>query len=450
MSTLLDTDLVAAAEAAYRALTPGSERSHRQACEFQPGGISGNVKFFKPYPPTMARAQGARLWDVDGNEYLDYLLVYGAVILGHGHAAVLEAVRRQLDEDGTPVFGTPHRREMDMARQLHRLVPSAEKVRFTNSGLEATLLCLRLAAAYTGRARIAKFEGHYHGSHDQVLVSYAPTLPEAGSAEEPAPVADSRGVPASVLEGTLVLPWNDWPSTSRLLRLHARDVAAVILEPVQAGFIPPEPGFLERLRSLTTELGVLLIFDEVKTGFRLGLGGAQGRFGVTPDLSALGKILGGGFPVGAVVGRAEVLDLAIPGPARDSLFHSGTYNGHPTAMAAGLAVLAELERPGVYQRLEEVTEELKARIHASARRHQVAVQTPGVGPVFGLVFAEQPPRDYRDLARADAARRRVLDLRLLARGVYSRPQDRFNLSLAHTEADIATTAAALDAALAGL
>ncbi len=445
--TLVQTDLLVAAEAAYRARTPRSERLFQTAREYLAGGISANVKFFAPYPPTFERAAGAAMWDVDGNRYVDFLLVYGAVILGHGHPSILRAVQDQLAEDGTPVFGTPHKRELEMAQLLRRLVPSAERVRFTNSGLEATLLCLRLASAFNGRPRVAKFEGHYHGAHDQVLVSYAPALDRAGAAEEPTPVADSLGLPASVLEGTVVLPWNDWESTSRLVRLHARELSAIILEPVQGGYIPPEPGFLERLRDLTAKLEILLVFDEVKTGFRLGLGGAQSRFGVTPDVTALGKILGGGFPVGAVVGRADVVELARPGHGGDTVFHSGTYNGHPTAMAAGLAVLRELERPGVYDRLEALTADLKDRIGAAARRHGVALQTPGVGPVFGLVLADRAPRDYRELARADGARRRVLDLRLLVNGVYSRPQDRFNLSLAHTDEDIAAAGEAFDRAL---
>jgi glutamate-1-semialdehyde 2,1-aminomutase len=448
--TIVQHDALLDAEAAYRARTPGSERQFELARQILAGGISANVKFFAPYPPSIVRAEGDCLWDIDGNRYLDYLLVYGAVILGHGHPAVVQAVTSQLSEDGTPVFGTPNPRELALAEAVQRLVPSAERVRFTNSGLEATLLCLRLAAAWTGRPQVAKFEGHYHGAHDQVLVSYAPPLGEAGAAQEPAPVADSRGISAEVLENTLVLPWNDWDSTARLLRRNANRVSAVILEPVQGGFILPEPGFLDRLRALTSELDILLVFDEVKTGFRLGLGGAQARFGVTPDLSAFGKILGGGFPVGAAVGRVDVLQQARPGKGSESVFHSGTYNGHPTAMAAGLAVVRELQQPGVYDRLQASTDDLKERIHAAARRHRVTLQTPGIGPVFGLLFAERAPQDYRDLAHADGARRRILDLRLLADGVYSRPNDRFNLSLAHTDEHIAQTGDAIDRALRGL
>lgn len=443
-------DPIAEAEQAYRARTPASERHHREATTLLAGGVSANVKFFPPYPPAMARADGAYLWDVDGNRYIDYLLVFGAVILGHGHPAVMDAIRSQLAEQGAPTFGTPQRNELAMAAELRKLYPSGELARFTNSGLEATLLCLRLAAAHTGRHRIAKFEGHYHGAHDQVLVSYTPPLASAGDATAPSAVPDSRGIGADVLASTLVLPWNDWESTSRLLRAHHRELSCVILEPVLGGYIAPEDGFLDRLKRLCSELGVLVVYDEVKTGFRLAPGGAQQRFGVAPDLTALGKILGGGFPVGAVIGRADVMKWAAPGKGTDTLFHSGTYNGHPTAMAAGLAVLRELQKPGVYERIETRTADLKERVLAAARRRGFDLQTPGIGSVFAIVFADAEPRTYRDLARADATRRRALDLRLLAAGVYSRAGDRFNLSLAHTDADVAATGEAFERAMAQL
>jgi glutamate-1-semialdehyde 2,1-aminomutase len=444
------TDPVAEAERAYRARTVASAHHHEEAVKLLAGGVSANVKFFPPYPLAMARAEGAYLWDLDGNRYIDYLLVYGAVILGHGHPAVMEAIRAQLAEQGAPTFGTPHRLELAMAGELRRLYPAAELVRFTNSGLEATLLCLRLAAAHTGRHGVAKFEGHYHGAHDQVLVSYAPPLAATGDPKAPSAVPDSRGIAPDVLANTLVLPWNDWEGTARLLRAHHRELSCVILEPVLGGFIPPEPDFLERLRRLCAELEVLVVYDEVKTGFRLAPGGAQQRFGVAPDLTALGKILGGGFPVGAVVGRAEVMRWAKPGKGTDALFHSGTYNGHPTAMAAGLAVLRELQKPGVYERIEALTAELKLRVTAAGRHRGFDVRTPGVGSVFAIVFADAEPRTYRELARADATRRRALDLRLLASGVFARAGDRYNLSLAHTESDIATTAEAFERAMATL
>jgi len=443
-------DAVTAAEQAYRAKTPASERHHRAASAILAGGVSANAKFFRPYPPAMTRAAGAYLWDLDGNRYVDHLLVFGAVILGHGHPAVMEAIREQLASEAAPTFGTPQHSELAMAEELRRLYPSAELVRFTNSGLEATLLCLRLAAAHTGRYRVAKFEGHYHGAHDQVLVSYTPALEAAGDPSEPNAVPDSRGIGPDVLANTLVLPWNQWEDTARLLRAHHRELSCVILEPVLGGYIAPEPDFLERLRRLCSELDVLLVFDEVKTGFRVAPGGAQELFGVTPDLTALGKILGGGFPVGAVVGRKDVMRWAAPGKGIDTLFHSGTYNGHPTAMAAGLAVLRELQRPGMYERLDALTADLKARVSSAARRHRLEVRTPGVGSVFAIVFAGTEPRTYRELARAAATRRRVLDLRLLTEGVYSRAGDRFNLSLAHTENDVAFTGDAIDRAMATL
>ena len=261
---------------------------------------------------------------------------------------------------------------------------------------------------------------------------------------------DSLGTPQRTVDETLVLPWNDWDNTARLIRQHGRELATVIVEPILGGYIAPEPEFLQRLRSLTVEYGILLVFDEIKTGFRVALGGAQQRFGVRPDLTALGKILGGGLPIGAVLGRADVVDLARPGRAGQALFHSGTFNGHPTVMAAGLAVISELEKPGTYEALNQLADDFRDRIRAACRRRRVAVTTPGVGPVVGLVLADREPRDYRDVARSDVARRRELDLRLLADGVFLRPQDRFNLSVAHSPQDIAAVAKSVDEALAAL
>lgn len=372
----------------YLDRTPQSAHLARQARELFPGGVSGHINFLDPYPPTMRRASGAHLWDVDDNRYIDFLLAWGTLLLGHGHPAVRQAIIDQMTEDGTLIFGAPHQREADLARAVLRHFPSARRLRFTNSGLEATLLSLRLAIAFTGRPRVAKFEGQYHGAHDRVLVSYASA---AGPAEQPASVPDSLGLAATVLDDTVVLPWNDWENTERIIRSRVGELAAVIAEPIQGGYIPPRPGFLERLRQLTADLDIPLIFDEIKTGLRVGLGGAQARFGIDPDLTALGKTLGGGLPIGAVLGRADILHLARPGSGSETVFHSGTFNGHPTVMAAGLAVISELERPDVYSRLEALADDLKKRIGAAARRRGLTLTTPGVGPVFGIVFADHQP-----------------------------------------------------------
>lgn len=442
-----DTD--DAGEIEYRERTRKSSRYHGKAKAITPGGVSANLKFFRPYPITMARGAGAYLWDVDGNRYIDYQLCYGTLILGHGDPAVVNAIVHQAREDGTTAFGAPHRREIEMAETLLHIFPAAEQVRFTNSGLEATLLSVRLALAFTKRRRIAKFEGHYHGAHERVLVSYHPVVSEAGDARAPRSIPDSMEIPASVLGDTLVLPFNDWDATEVLIRAHATELACVLLEPIQGGFIAPEDGFLEKLSGLTRSLGILLVFDEVKTGFRASLGGAQALYNVAPDITTLGKILGGGFPAGAVIGRRDILSVLDPSPrGRGTIvFHSGTHNGHPTALAAGLATLDELTVPSTYERLRSVTDELKARILAIARARGIPLELPGVESVFGVAFSSVPIRSYRDMALADTRRRRLLDLRLLAQGIYPTHGDRFSLSVRHSLDDVEQTVRAFEAAL---
>src|SRR5690606_18636635 len=350
----------------------------------------------------MDSASGARMKDVDGNEYIDYNLCYGALMLGHGDPRVKRAVLEQLNRMGTTVLGTPHRLEVDMARTLVELYPGIDTVRFTNSGLEATLLAIRLAMAWTGRPKLAKFEGHYHGGYDQVLISVHPK--RRSENRLPSVDPDSRGIPDYYLKNTVVLPFNDLDGTEEILRRHGHELAAVIIEPVQGGFIPPKMEFLKGLREMTRACGALLIFDEVKTGFRVGLSGAQGRYGVIPDLTALGKVLGGGFPVGAVGGRREIMDICAPSArssdilsigsqgkestASDTLFHSGTYNGHPTVLAAGMATIEALRRPGVYAEVEKAAEALRAGMEEILKRNGVPGQTVGVGSIFNLVLGE--------------------------------------------------------------
>lgn len=426
--------------------TAGSAELHEEAANYLPGGVTANIKYFDPYPIAMESASGARMKDVDGNRYIDYNLCYGALMLGHGDPRVKKAVLEQLNRMGTTVFGTPHRLEMDMARTLVGLYPGIDTVRFTNSGLEATLLAIRLAMAWTGRPKLAKFEGHYHGGYDQVLIS---VNPDRRSADQlPTAHPDSRGIPDYYLENTVVLPFNDLDGTEAILRRHGHELAAVIIEPVQGGFIPPKMEFLKGLRELTRACGALLIFDEVKTGFRVGLSGAQGRYGVIPDLTALGKVLGGGFPVGAVGGRKEIMDICAPSPraadilsigsqgkgraASDTLFHSGTYNGHPTVLAAGMATIEALRRPGVYAEVEKATEDLRAGMEEILRRYGIPGQTVGVGSIFNLVLGEDPVSQVQDILRSELPLRRRIDYALLDQGIYVKPLNRFSLSTAHT------------------
>lgn len=426
---------LADAVAAYRAATPGSAALYAKASERLPAGVTSNVKFFPPYPLYMTRAEGARIWDVDGREYLDYCLAFGPLLTGHGHQRVIEAVRAEISRAGTVIFGAPTDLELRMADRLAQLLPSAEMVRFTSSGTEATLHALRLARGATGRSRIVKFEGHYHGVHDHVLWNLDQPLP-------PRPATD--GIPEATAAQTVVLPWNDIAGLTAGLDA-VDDVAAVIVEPVARGVLHPDPAFLHALREQTTRRGIVLIFDEVVVWPRVGLSGAQGLYGVTPDLTALGKALGGGLPLGALAGRRDLMALTVPraGRAPDTatpyVFHGGTYNGTPIALAAGLATLNVLEEPGVMDGLDRRASQLRDGLAAMAGRHAVPLQVLGRGSVVDFYFAERPIRTSRDVWASDLARRRTLDYQLLTAGLYNAPVHRYHLSLAHTEADVAST-----------
>nr|WP_212772475.1 glutamate-1-semialdehyde 2,1-aminomutase [Polycladomyces abyssicola] len=422
-----------------------SAQMYREAARWIPGGVTANIKYFTPYPIFMDSASGAYLYDVDGNQYIDYNLCYGALILGHGDQRIIAAINETFSHIGTTIFGTPHRLEAEMARVLVDLYPGIEKVRFTNSGLEATLLAIRLAMAWTGRKKLAKFEGHYHGSYDQVLISVTPQ--KRNLRRHPVKTSDSLGLPEYYAENTVVLPFNEWDQTEEILHQHRHEIAAVIMEPIQGGFIPPDETFLKRLRELTQQYGIVLIFDEVKTGFRTGLSGAQGIYGVVPDLTALGKVLGGGFPVGAVGGRVEMMELCSPASGVDiltteqqppsfgqdqPLFHSGTYNGHPIVLTAGLATIQVLRESGVYPQLEANTTQLRNGMEEILSRYGIASQTVGIGSIFNLVLADLPVRRIQDVLESNLSLRRNLDTHLLNQGVFIKPLNRFSLSTAHS------------------
>ncbi|WP_281976234.1 aspartate aminotransferase family protein [Halobacillus litoralis] len=436
-------------------MTENTKRSaelYERAEKVIPGGVTANIKSMEPHPIFMEKAQGSKLYDVDQNEYIDYLLSYGALILGHGNNHVYEAVMNQMREAGTTIFGTPHELETIMAEKLISLYPGIEMVRFTNSGLEATLLALRTARAFTGKPKIAKFEGHYHGGYDQVLLSVNHDHENAGEADQPNAVPESLGLPDYYQQNTVVLPFNDLESTEKLLRTHAEELSAIIMEPVQAGFIPAEQGFIKGLRDLTEELGILLIVDEVKTGFRLSLGGAQAIYGIEPDLTALGKVLGGGFPVGTLGGKAEIMGVLspcrgtgfmTPGGEADKkpkpLFHSGTYNGHPTVLAAGLATIEILESSGVMEGLFSTTNLLRNELEELYERYDIPMQTIGMGSIFNILLTKETIMNDRDMKKANTPLRKALDYELLNQGIYTKPLNRYSLSTAHTEEDLRNT-----------
>lgn len=439
--------------------TRKSYEAHVKAQEVMPGGVTANIKFFEPYPIIMEEADGAWLKDIDGNQYVDYLLAYGALILGHGHHKVTQAVLKQMVTKGTTIFGTPHELETEMAKKLISIYPSMEQLRYTNSGTEATLLAIRIAHAYSSKPKIAKFEGHYHGGFDQVLLSVNPAIQEAGSADRPHAVPDSAGMDDYYKENTIILPFNNLTASEAIIRAHVHELAAIIIEPIQAGFIPATQEFMDGIRQVTNELGILFIFDEVKTGFRVALGGAQSVYNVRPDLTALGKVLGGGFPVGAVGGKKEVMEVCSPygkkdlfemngvSKKKDVLFHSGTYNGHPSVLAAGMATIDVLLSEGNFQKILDSTETLRRGIENVLKHHNISGKTVGLGSIFNVMLTTDNIENYRDIQKADTSLRKELDYHLLTLGVYTKPLNRYSMSLAHGEREVQHTIDAYEEAI---
>ena len=423
-----------------------SDELFNQARRFIPGGVNSPVRAFSGVggpPRFIERADGARMYDVDGNSYIDYIGSWGPMILGHNadvvKDAVIEAVSRGLS------FGAPTGVEVTMAEKVSQLVPSMEQVRMVNSGTEATMSAIRLARGYTGRDKILKFEGCYHGHADCLLV-------KAGSGALTLGQPNSPGVPADFAKHTLTCTFNDLDSVRAAFEAAPADIACIIVEPVAGNMncIPPVPGFLEGLRAICDEFGALLIFDEVMCGFRASLGGAQQRFGVKPDLTTLGKIIGGGMPVGAFGGRRDVMEhLAPTGP----VYQAGTLSGNPVAMAAGLATLNAIGKPGVYEALEQKTQALVEGMQAAADKHGIAFTTTRVGAMFGFFFTEEKNISrYEQVTRCDLdAFKRFFHL-MLDNGVYLAPSafEAGFMSLAHGEQEIADTLAAADKAFAAL
>lgn len=409
-----------------------------------PGGVHSPVRAFRAVggtPVFMGSAKGAYLKDVDGKVYVDYVGSWGPAILGHAHPAVTAAVRKAAGRGLS--FGTPHEGEVELSRLISRMVPSVEKVRFCNSGTEATMSCLRLARGFTQRNLIVKFSGCYHGHSDALLVAAGSGLLTLGR-------PGSAGVTPGAVQDTLVLPFNDLAAAADLFRQKGKEIAAVILEPIpaNAGLILPIPGFLEGLRELTQKHGTLLVFDEVMTGFRLAPGGAQQVLGVTPDLSAFGKVIGGGLPVGAFGGRAEIMDHLAP---NGSVYQAGTLSGNPMAMAAGLAQLQVLARGEIYKKLERIGAETEAMIKAElkiAGRRDVLVR---IGSMFCLfcIPSGQKVRNLADAQKSDRSDYARLFHGLLRKGVYF-PPSQFEtcfLSAAHGARELALTRKALRVAL---
>ncbi len=393
------------------------ERSHalfQEARQLMPGGVNSPVRAFRAVggdPVFLDHAEGAYLYDADGNRYLDYVQSWGPMILGHTHPAVVEAVVRAAR--GGFSFGAPTEAENELARLVIEAVPSIEMVRFVNSGTEATMSALRLARAYSGRKKFIKFSGCYHGHADMLLV-------QAGSGVATMGLPDSPGVPAETTEHTLIAPYNDSAAVAELFHTYPQEIAAVIVEPVAAnmGLVLPQPGFLEALRSLTQRYGALLIFDEVMTGFRVALGGMQERTGIIPDLTCLGKIIGGGLPVGAYGGRRDIMEQVAP---VGTMYQAGTLSGNPLAMAAGIATLQEIRKPGQYDELERKRQLLVDGMTRAIEDTGIVAQCVSIGAMFCLYFTDQPVTNYAEAKTADSARFARYFWSMLRQGIYLPP-----------------------------
>ena len=434
-------------ETRYRETTAGSRALHERAAKVMPGGTTRTTTYFDPYPLYIERGEGCRIWDVDGTERIDMLGNYTAMILGHANPKIVEAIREQAAK-GTG-FAAANPIEVKLATILCDRVPSVDAVRFCNSGTEATMFAMRLARAFTGRSKVARMEGGYHGTHDHAEVSTHPVVMDAGPYDAPAAQPDSIGTPQWALEQTVVLPFNNADAAERILRAHAKDLAAVIMEPIigAGGVIAATPEFVQRMRGITNELGILLIFDEV-ISLRVAPGGAQQMYGVTPDLTTMGKIIGGGLPVAAFGGRADVMELLDP-RREPSLAQGGTYNGNPLGMAAGVAAMTELT-PDVYEDLNRKGARVCELLNEVFASHKVPVQVNGAGSMFALHFTDKPVVDYRTMAAADKRKARELFLGLVNNGVLMAPRAMGALSTAMGEDDIQQFVDAVDTVVSEL
>ena len=422
-----------------------SEALFAEAQKYIPGGVNSPVRSFNAVggtPPFIARGKGSRVWDVDDNEYIDYLGSWGPLVLGHSHPAVVEVLIKTA-ESGTS-FGAPVEQEVELAKMICTALPSVDSVRLVSSGTEACMSAIRLARAFTGRDKIIKFAGCYHGHADGLLV-------KAGSGALTHGIPTSAGVPESYASETLVAEYNDIESVEKFFAANPSGIAAVITEPVAGnmGVVPPAPGFLEALRKVTQDNGALLIFDEVITGFRVGPNGAQGLFNITPDITTMGKIIGGGLPVGAYGGRKEIMEMVAPlGP----MYQAGTLSGNPLAVSAGIATLTELSKPGVFKRIDSLAQRLTEGVTAAFQKAEIPATINRVGSMFTGFLNPGPVAGLADAENSDTEMYGRYFHAMQEQGVYIAPSqfEAGFVSTAHTEADIVATIAKVTAALRSL
>ncbi len=431
--------------------TTRSEELYEAAQRVIPGGVNSGARGpqagWVPAPPVVDHGRGAELWDVDGNRYLDYLLALGPMIHGHAHPDITEAVTRAIHDIGT-MFALPYPLEAEAAAKIVAAVPSVDMVRFGNSGTEVVLHATRLARAWTERTVVVRFEGQYHGWADQLEWSHHPELSKAGPRLHPNALPGSPGIPEVIGQTLAVLPWNDQEAVEQLVAARGKEIAAILTEPIMGntGVIPPKPGYLQFLRDITSANGIVLIFDEVISGFRVALGGAQALYGVTPDLTTMAKALGGGFPVAALGGRHDIMDQVSDG----TVLHAGTYNANAVAVSAASASLDVLSRPGTYERLFAVSQRLTSGIGGIFERAGVPVQIQGVGPMFQFWFSETPVLNYRDAAaHLNSPPYAALARALHHRGVMVHPSniELWFVSTVHTEAHVDETLDAFEGAV---
>jgi glutamate-1-semialdehyde 2,1-aminomutase len=418
----------------YERRTPRSREAHKKAVERVPLGVASNYRYYPPYPLFVRDGRGGRIHDVDGNEYIDHNLCYGALMAGHCHPAVMKAVQKRL-EIGT-LFGMPHALELELAEEICARFP-VEMVRFGNSGSEVTMHALRLARAATGRSKIIKMEGGYHGGHDAISVSVKPKSNQFGDPENPTPVVSSAGVLKGTTDATLVAPFNNLPAIERLFAQNPNEIAAVILEPVMMNiaFCMPDEGYLQGLREITARRGALLIFDEVKTGAKLAYGGACEYFGVKPDIITLGKSIGGGFSLAAFAASREIMDVI----ATQKMFHAGTYNTNPVVMAAGLATFREVLTRSSYEHIGKISRKILEGYRKIVASAGLNAYVDGAGANGALMLYPKRVRNYRDWYHADEDLWTHYWFAMANRGVIPQPywwDEQWTLSVAHTEADI--------------
>jgi glutamate-1-semialdehyde 2,1-aminomutase len=432
---------------AWPVLSSASEGLYARASRVMPGGVQGEGRRSTPYPLYMTRGLGARVWDADGNEYVDFHAAFGAVLLGHNHPEVAEAVVRALGEHGV-TFATANPLEVELAERIVDLVPSAERAVFSCTGTEATYHAIRLARAVTGRGKILKLEGHYHGWHDYAAWSVHFDPADAGNQRaDPRPIPGSDGIPPEVAAMMIVREYNDAAGVADAVRRYSQDIAALIMEPVfvNGGMVAPEPGFLEACRQICTDAGIVLIFDEVITGFRLAPGGAQQLLGVVPDLTTMGKAVANGFPISVLAGRAELMSHLAP---QGRVLFAGTFAGHVLNLAAALKTTEILSREGFHARLERLGTRLKDGIQGAIADTGVRAQINQLGSVWTLYFTDTPIRTYRDLASfakdKEDQLQRLYRHHMLTRGIYIHPHYmlRGYITAAHTDEDIDRTVSA--------